>query len=134
MLRIGASYSRLALSNFRFICLVVLLIVVKDERMMQALKYLAETDEPAAAAKALMVGLEEQKRTVISIAMLDSKEKAANMKEVDARTSSEYIAWAGDYKKSVYEYETLRNKRITEALIVDAWRSCNSNKKKGNVI
>ena len=108
--------------------------MVKDERMMQALKYLAETDEQAAAAKALMIGLEEQKRTVISIAMLDSKEKSAAMKEVDARAGSDYIQWAGDYKNSVYQYEILRNKRITEALIVDAWRSCNSNKKKGNVI
>lgn len=108
--------------------------MVKDDRMMKALTYLAETDEPAAAAKALMVGLEEQKRTVISIAMLDSKEKAANMKEVDARTSQEYIQWAGNYKNAVYQYEILRNKRITESLIVDAWRSCNSNRKKGNVV
>lgn len=101
---------------------------------MKALTYLAETDEEAAAAKSLMVGLEEQKRTVISIAMLDSKEKSAAMKEVEARTSSDYIQWAGDYKGAVYQYEMLRNKRITESLIVDAWRSCNSNRKKGNVV
>ena len=102
--------------------------------MEKALTYLVETDEACAKAKALMVGLEEQKRTVISIAMLASSEKSAAMKEVQARVSSEYIQWAGDYQRSVYEYETMRNKRITEALCIDAWRSCNANKKKGNIV
>ena len=106
---------------------------ITDSRMEKALSYLVSTDDLAARAKALMIGLEEQKRTVISIAMIDSTEKSAALKEVQARVSNEYIQWAGDYKKSVYEYETMRNKRITESLVVEAWRSCNSNKKKGNI-
>ena len=106
---------------------------ISDKRMEKSLTYLAETDDVAANAKALMVGLEEQKRTVISIAMLASDEKSAAMKEVYARVSQDYIQWAAYYSKSVYEYETIRNKRSTESLIVEAWRSCNSNKKKGNV-
>jgi len=101
--------------------------------MEMALAYLVNTDEPCAMAKSLMIGLEEQKRTVISIAMMESKEKSAAMKEVDARVSDGYIQWAGDYKKSVYEYETMRNKRLTESLCIEAWRSCNSNRKKGNL-
>jgi hypothetical protein len=108
--------------------------MISDNRMEKALAYLVDTDEKAAAAKALMIGLEEQKRTVISIAMIASKEKSAAMKEVDARAGADYVQWAGDYKNSVYQYEILRNKRITEALVVDAWRSCNSNKKKGNIV
>lgn len=106
---------------------------ISDNRMEKALAYLVNTDESCARAKSLMIGLEEQKRTVISIAMLASTEKSAAMKEVEARVSSEYIQWAGDYQKSVYEYEAMRNKRITEALCVEAWRSCNSNRKKGNI-
>lgn len=106
---------------------------ISDSRMEKALAYLVGTDEPCAKAKALMIGLEEQKRTVISIAMLESDEKSAAMKEVQARVSQEYIQWMGDYSKSVYEYETMRNKRITEAAVVEAWRSCNSNRKKGNL-
>jgi hypothetical protein len=102
--------------------------------MEKALTYLSQTDEEAARAKSLMIGIEEQKRTVISIAMLESSEKSAAMKEVDARTSESYIKWANDYKTAVYEYERIRNKRITEATIVDAWRSYNSNKKKGNIV
>ncbi len=107
---------------------------ISDSRMEKALTYLAQTDEEAARAKSLMIGIEEQKRTVISIAMLESNEKTAAMKEVDARTSDAYISWASDYTKAVYEYERIRNKRITEATIVDAWRSYNSNKKKGNIV
>lgn len=106
---------------------------ISDKRMEKALAYLVNTDEPCAQAKALMIGLEEQKRTVISIAMLASSEKSAAMKEVDARVSQDYIQWAGDYKKAIYEYETMRNKRLTEQLCVEAWRSCNSNRKKGNL-
>ena len=108
-------------------------MAISDSRMEKALTYLVDTDEPCARAKALMIGLEEQKRTVISIAMLASNEKSAAMKEVDARVSQDYIQWAGDYQNSVYSYETMRNKRITEALCIEAWRSCNSNKKKGNI-
>lgn len=99
--------------------------------MEKALTYLATTDEPAAAAKALMVGLEEQKRTVISVAMLASNEKSATMKEVEARASVSYAQWAEDYKSSVYEYEILRNKRITESQVIDAWRSCNKSSNSG---
>ena len=106
---------------------------ISDARMEKALTYLVQTDESCAQAKALMIGLEEQKRTVISIEMLKSDEKSAALKEVQARVSDAYIQWAGDYKKSVYEYETIRNKRITESLCIEAWRSCNSNKKKGNI-
>ena len=108
-------------------------MAISDERMEKALRYLVDTDEPCARAKSLMIGLEEQKRTVISIAMIASTEKSAAMKEADARVSQDYIQWAGDYSKSIYEYETMRNKRITEALVIEAWRSCNSNRKKGNV-
>ena len=101
--------------------------------MEKALAYLVQTDDACANAKALMVGLEEQKRTVISIAMLESDEKSAAMKEVAARVSQDYIQWMNDYKKAVYEYEAMRNKRITEALCVEAWRSTNANRKKGNI-
>lgn len=106
---------------------------ISDNRMEKSLAYLVNTDEPCAMAKSLMIGLEEQKRTVIAIAMLASEEKSAAMKEVDARAGKSYAEWAKAYSDSIYAYETMRNKRITEALCVEAWRSCNSNRKKGNI-
>lgn len=107
---------------------------ISDNRMEKAICYLVETDESAAMAKSLMIGLEEQKRTVISIAMLDSTAKSAAMKEVDARVSDGYKAWRENYTNAVYEYEAVRNKRITEAAVIEAWKSYNFNKNKGNVV
>lgn len=108
--------------------------MISEDRLSKSLKYLAETDEPAAKAKALMLGLEEQIKSLkgILFVQLPSDMKVA---EKDARVFAheEYKNHIEKYQNAVADYEILKNKRDTEGLIVEVWRSLNANQRRGNV-
>ena len=105
---------------------------IPDERLQKALDYLAHTDAKAANAKALVEGLSEQRKTLKSILYLaatgDQKKR-----EAEAYAGEEYILHVEKYQNAILEFETLRNRRITAALIVEVWRSCNANRRNGNI-
>lgn len=106
--------------------------MISEERLTKSLKYLAETDEPCAKAKALLTGLEEQLKTVFGMAFLS----AAGT--VDERKSRAYVSEAyKDHLKKIedatLEFELMRNKRITESTVIECWRSMNANRRVGNV-
>lgn len=101
---------------------------ITQDRMEQSLKYLVTTDEPCALAKSNLEGLKEQKKTVLAIAFL-SQDGTGQEREAKSQASTTFNDWKLKYKNAVYEYETMRNKRITETLVVEAWRSVNSNRR-----
>jgi len=107
-------------------------MIISEKRLQQALTYLAETDEPVSKAKARMKGLEAQKDTIRAVAFLE-KEGCGGVSERTemAKASPEYRQWVKDYEESVLDYELINNKRNTEALIVEVWRSLNSARSKG---
>src|SRR6185436_9397519 len=106
--------------------------MISDDRLTKALTYLAETDDPCAMAKSLMDGLENQKKSVLSIAFLQADAKTVAEREAIAYASETYIAHIGKLEAATYDYETMRNKRLTEELIIECWRSMNANKRRGN--
>ena len=71
-----------------------------------ALNYLVNTDEEAARAKALYDGLYEQRKPIRAVELI---------------------------KNAHIDYEIFKNKRASNILICDMWRSVNSNQKKGNI-
>jgi len=105
---------------------------ISDDRLQKALTYLATTDEEAAQAKAYMAGLEDQKKTVFSVELLKAS-GSVEVKKAESHSSPAYIQHAKLIQQSIYDYEVLRNKRLTEALIVEVWRSCNANRRNGNI-
>ena len=108
--------------------------MISDERLQKALTYLAETDELAAKAKALVASLEAKKKTVVALAFSAAAGKGGiGEREHLAHASQEYLDWTEDYENAVVEYETFRNKRRTEESIVEVWRSMNANRRVGNV-
>lgn len=106
---------------------------VTDDRCDKALKYLISTDEGAAIAKSYMLGVEKQEKTILAVAMLESQEKTAGLREAEARASDEYQVWQKSYENAVLDYEHLRNKRNSESLVIECWRSINANRRKGNI-
>ena len=106
--------------------------MISDDRLQKALTYLATTDESAARARALMEGLSDQRKTVKAIGFLDAS-GTRDERESSAYVSSEYREHGKRYEDAVFEYEALRNKRSTEALIVEVWRSEQANRRAGNV-
>lgn len=104
-----------------------------DERVERALNYLAETDEPAAKAKTLYHGFEAQIKTVqaLEFKKLPKSGMTIPEKEAEVYTSQPYI----EHHKKIYEamldFELFRNRRNTAELLLEYWRSVNSNKKAG---
>jgi len=101
---------------------------ITQERMEKSLKYLIETDEPCALSKSLLEGYKEQKKTVFALEFL-KQGGTGQEREAKANSSEAFTDWQVKYKESVYEFETMRNKRITETLVVECWRSLNSNRR-----
>ena len=103
--------------------------------MEKALEYLSQTDEPCALAKSNMEGIKEQKKTILAIELLKVKEGSVSEKEAKAHSSDDFGVWLDKYEEAVLVYETYRNRRKTAELLIEAWRSINSNRRQagGNV-
>jgi len=97
-----------------------------------ALNFLVNTDIEAARAKCLYDGLLLQKKTVRAIQFLNSSGSAAERTE-KALASEAYKLHLKKIEDAQIEFETFRNQRGSNALIIEMWRSVNSNQKKGNI-
>ncbi|KKK93781.1 hypothetical protein LCGC14_2689430 [marine sediment metagenome] len=102
---------------------------INQERMEKALDYLSTTDELCALAKANTEGLKEQKKTILAVSFLEHKEGTDKAKDSKACSSDKFLEWQTNYKESVYVYETFRNRRKTAELLIEVWRSINSNRR-----
>jgi hypothetical protein len=106
--------------------------IVSDELVQKALSYFALTDEKCAKAKALMSGLENQLKTVKAVGYMQSEGTVAE-RESQAYTSQAYKDHVQKLEDATYDFELMRNKRLTEELIIEVWRSVNANRRKGNM-
>lgn len=97
-----------------------------------ALQFLCNTDVDFARAKTLYDGLYEQRKSVIAIEFGKAKGSAAEKTKL-AESSEEYQKHLMAVRDAQIEFETLKAKRHTKQLIIDMWRSVNSNRNKGNV-
>ena len=97
----------------------------------KAMKYLAETDESCAMAKARMTADKERIKTTLAMCFLDARGANVRERESEAMASQIYGKAIEDYADSVGEYEIQRNKRLRAALTVEVWRSINSARTKG---
>ena len=79
-----------------------------------------------------MEGLSEQRKTIKAVWFLEST-GTRDERESSAYVSEDYRDLVKRYEEAVYEYEAMRNKRNTEALIVEVWRSEQANRRAGNV-
>ena len=106
--------------------------MISESRVEQALRYLRETDEMAAKAKSLMVGYDEQKKTILATEYL-KQDGSQGEKLKQAEASPAYKEHLEKHATSVYDFEELRNRRQTEILIIETWRSVNANQRRGNI-
>jgi hypothetical protein len=107
--------------------------MISEDRVEKALAYMVQTDEGFATARSHMIGLEKQEKTILGIQILKSKQSGQQAKEAEARISEEYAQWRMDYEHSVFNFELIRNKRNSEAMVIECWRSLNANRRKGNI-
>lgn len=106
--------------------------MINEDRLHKALTYLATTDEACAEARA---GMEraEFKAKAIKDAMFRRLEGSVADRQAEAGSSDEYATAMNMYFKLLEHYEALRNKRATEAIVIETWRSINASRRQGNV-
>jgi len=108
--------------------------MISTEEVDQCTEYLAGTDEQFARAKAYMNGLDKQEKTILSLNLLKSVRNTLGLRDAEARTSPDYCHWREKYVAAVYDYELVRNKRITSALVIELYRTELSARKTGMII
>ena len=104
--------------------------LVSEERLEKALTYLAETDEPAALAKAKAERLKVYGKTVKAYGFLEAAGTVAE-REAMSVTTEEYLKWLKDLESAIKDSEQYINKLSTEAGIREVWRSLNANRRQG---
>ena len=100
--------------------------MITEERLEQAMIYLAHTDEDAAKAKALCKKLEKMERIIRGEAFLRANGTVAE-REAKAVTSEQYKEHVAYAENCWVDAELLDNKRHTEEVIVDVWRTMSAN-------
>ena len=98
----------------------------------RALKYLSETDEAHAKAKALVKAMEHGFKTIKAAEYLGA-DGTNGEREQKAYASQAYTEWTEKYEKAVVDFELMENKRERAILTIDVWRSLNANQRKGNI-
>ena len=100
--------------------------MITEERLEKAMIYLAHTDEEAAKAKALCKKLEKIERIIRGEAFLRANGTVAE-REAKAVTSEQYKEHVAYAENCWVDAELLDNKRHTEEVIVDVWRTMSAN-------
>ena len=100
--------------------------MISEERLEKAMIYLAHTDEEAAKAKALCKKLEKIERIIRGEAFLRANGTVAE-REAKAVTSEQYKEHVAYAENCWVDAELLDNKRHTEEVIVDIWRTMSAN-------
>lgn len=101
---------------------------ISDERMSKALIYLAETDEPCAILRAEMERA-EFKAKATKDALFMRLEGTVAERSAQAGCSDEYANAQGAYFDLLKQFESMRNKRSTESIVIEAWRSVSANRR-----
>ena len=106
--------------------------MISDTRAEKALRYLAETDEICAKMKADMERAEymykSMRETVFKISTGTVAERQA-----EAVTHESTIKAHDAFVTSIKNYNAVANKRATEVIVIDCWRTIQSNRRAGNV-
>ena len=106
------------------------MIGLSDERAEKALKFLAQTDEECAALKAEAERAEFRAKAIRDTVFRHAEGSVAD-RTAYAGSCEEYSAAMDDYFAQLRKYEAMRNKRSTETIVWDTWRSIQANRRAG---
>jgi hypothetical protein len=94
--------------------------------------YLATTDEEAASLLANMERAEYRAKATRDIEFRHAEGTVAERAAI-AGCASSYTDAMNEYFAAVQAFHSVKNKRQTEALVVDVWRSMESSRRQGNI-
>lgn len=101
--------------------------MISDKMVEQALRYLTDPQQEASKARAAAEHMDDLTKTVLSKLMLESEEKSAAAKEMEARAHPKFEAHL-DQVKACREVDYMWRNRLSAAnAIIEAWRTEQSN-------
>jgi hypothetical protein len=106
--------------------------MIDEKRLGKALTYLAETDAQVAEFQTLAERLEYRAKAIRDARFLLEEGSVAE-RTAKAGSHPDYDIAMGGYFAALQEYLAMKNKRSTESIVVDVWRSLNSSRNKGNL-
>jgi hypothetical protein len=108
-------------------------IMISKERMEQSLRYLAETDEQFADLKTA-VERTKMKAKAIWGAIASRASGTVLERESTADNHDSYDTAMAAHFTALKEFEHIKNKRVTETIVIDVWRSLNAARNKGQIV
>jgi hypothetical protein len=106
--------------------------MISQERLSKALNYLAETDEECARLRADHARAEFRAKSIKNTVFMASDGSIAE-RNTKAELSKDYEAARESEFDYFMQYEGMKNKRATEAIVIDTWRSLNAGRNKGQI-
>ena len=103
-----------------------------EQDVERALKYLRDTDEPYAQARAHRSAMEHRLKTIKAQAFLEA-EGTQGEREQKAYDSPAYREALNDYENSFSDEPVYAAKRKRAELTIEVWRSINAGQRRGNV-
>ena len=105
-----------------------------EDRVEKAIDYLVETDKEAAKLRAMMVYREDMLKTVRATLMLEFDDKTVADREARALAHPRYKDAIDKKSEAIYEYETIKNHRLSAQLVIEVYRTESANQRKGNIL
>jgi hypothetical protein len=106
--------------------------LVPDKRVEEALGRIARSDGLVAELH-MKSERAEYRAKAIKDAVFTRLEGGVEERKAKAGISPEYETAMEEYFTALQAFETLKNEREREFLVVDVWRTCQANARKGNV-
>lgn len=101
-------------------------MIVNDDTVSDALKYLAQDPHPIALARKDVLDAEEFSKGVFAEAFLDA-EGSVDAKKAAAQSDPAYANAKDEEAEAVKEYERHRSRVRAAEMIIEVWRSENAN-------
>lgn len=108
-------------------------MIVSEDRLSRAVKYLSGTDEECARLAGLYKGLEDQLKTIYGLAFQETAGPQETRK-AEAYTKQIYRDHINKIIVARNDYELIRIKRSTEERIISVWQSENANRRAGVIL
>jgi len=104
--------------------------LISDERAEKALRYLAATDESCGAAKAHQERMEYKAKAMRQQVFLIEEGTVAE-RQAKAEVHHDYQNTLNEYFDAMKTYSAIANKRETERIVLDTWRTVQANRRSG---
>ena len=104
--------------------------MISDDRAEKALRYLAATDESCAEAKAHQERMECRAKAIRQQVFLIEEGTVAE-RQAKAEIDHDHQRALEEYFLAMQAYSAIANKRETERIVLDTWRTISANRRSG---